>query len=295
MKINISIKQTNILKFNNLQTDTVLNATASPGIGLEHDLEMMGPDKWLVHIDTRFTQPGMASVLTRTSFKINTAFENIWAEPVAIEYVKNALAVCRECFNQECKVQDIDCFIEDGFAGANTTMCLQELLKDVHANELYSNEDKSGYNWNTLKIPPGGYNGMVAFVTTKVLDEIFFNNPAFNRKKNIEIFNGFIPLRFYSTIKFKLIKLLDKKTIHLSLKQLTLYIFMIRCTCTLLLSQHYDSMKESLEKNGITEVLFNQYIKAASSFLNDIKTNFEKMDFTIMNLEEDIDWAGLVC
>jgi hypothetical protein len=295
MEIPIHVTDKRILKFNNLQEDVALNTGISGGVKMQHDLELLVANQWLVHIDTWFTEPGKASIICRTTFTLTTAFENIWASGIAEEYVKFALATCRIAYNQESDRHGIDTALDENFTSDEmVALCLDALLRDVEANGLYLHEDKTTYNWQTFRMPPGGDNPFVASVTMMVLDEILLDNPAFNRHQNIETFNQYLPLRFYSTIKLKLFKLMAEEIIFLNLKQFTIYIFMIRCSCTLLLSDHYQYMNESLQEKGFTENEMNDYIKAVATFLNDINADLKSMGVSIGNWQDDIDWAALV-
>jgi hypothetical protein len=295
MEIPINVTDKRILKFNNLQKDVALNTGITGGIQMQHDLELLVANQWLVHIDTWFAEPGKASIICRTTFTLTTAFENIWARGIAEEYVKFALATCRIAFNQECTEHAIDAALDENFASDQmVTLCLDALLEDVEANGLYILEDTTTYNWQTFRMPPGGDNPFVASVTVMALDEILLDNPAFNRLQNMETFNQYLPFRFYSTIKLKLMKLMAGETIFLNLKQFTIYIFMIRCSCTLLLSDHYQHMDASLQEKGFTENEMNDYIKAVATFLNDINDDLKSMGVSIGNWQDDIDWAALV-
>lgn len=295
MEIPINVTDKKILKFNNLEVDTALNAGTSNGIELQHDLELLVANQWLVHIDTWFAEPGKASIICRTTFTLTTAFENIWLRSIAVEYVKFALLTCRTAFNMECSRHGIDATLGEDFAGDQIVgMCLDALLEDVSNNGLYREEDQALYNWNTFRLPPGGDNSFIASATVMVLDEVLLENPSFNRIRNIQAFNQCLPFRFYITIKLKLIQLLAGETIYLNLKQFTLYILMIRCSCTLLLSDHYQHLKDPLEKKGFEEHDLDAYLKAASAFLNELNTDLRGMNVNITNWQDDIDWAAIV-
>jgi hypothetical protein len=295
MEIPITATDKKILKFNNLQTDTVLNIGTSGGIQLQYDLELLAGGQWLIHIDTWFAEPGKASIICRNSFTITTPFENVWSRGIAVEYVKFALDTCRSAFNVECSRHGIDAVLKEDFTGDNmVAICLDALLSDVELNRFYENEDKALYNWQTFRLPPGGDNGFVASVSAMVMDEILLDNPAFNRLQNIQAFNHYLPIRFYSTLKLKLIKLMSGETIYMNLKQFTLYILMIRCACTLLLSDHYQHLKDPLLEKGFTEEDLDDYIKAAAAFLNELNTDLKAMDVSIVNWQDDIDWAAIV-
>jgi hypothetical protein len=90
MNIEINIAGENILKFNNLQTDTSLVMDDSDGTSIEHDIEKLEGDNWLVHIDVWFTQHHIASAYARISFAVSIPFEQLWNEPLPMEYTRAA-------------------------------------------------------------------------------------------------------------------------------------------------------------------------------------------------------------
>ncbi len=283
------------IQFDNLQEDAVLNLTLSDGVRIEHDVEELDKDCFNIHIDVWFTQTGKGRLIIRTVFTIEAPFEEVWREDIVSYYIRTALDICYEVFNDECTDEDIDYKLSEHFKGPEMVeKCSRLLIKDVAANRLFIDRENDEYKWNTVAMPNDEETIMVASVTLAVLDEIFLTNPAFNRTANIENFNNYLPFRFYHTVKIKLEALIEGRQTHLSLRQLIIYLLMVRCSCTLMISDHYAVMQSRLEARGLTEENFKQYLAYASSFLHQIDSQLASMDVKIINLEEDIDWAAVV-
>jgi hypothetical protein len=129
--------------------------------------------------------------------------------------------------------------------------------------------------------------------TTLIIDEIFFNNPAFNRKENQKRLDQIIPPNYYLTMRDELNKI-DKEPVNINFKQFIFLIVAIECVCHILTTDHLDYMEARLNEMNFGEQYRKEYIQVAEPFARDSKANIKNGGTTIGNWEINYDWDKLI-
>jgi hypothetical protein len=129
--------------------------------------------------------------------------------------------------------------------------------------------------------------------TILIMDEIFFNNPSFNRKQNQLRLEQIIPPNFYLTMRAELNKL-NKEPVGINFKQFIFLIVAVECVCHILTTDHLDYMEARLDGMNFGEHYRKEYIQVAEPFARDSKANIKKGGMTIGNWEINYDWDKLI-
>lgn len=294
MNINIDVIDERLIHFKAADLQTGMDEPVPATIGVVYDIEPGEPGVWLLYIDIQYRQEAVVHIETRSCFSIAAPIEGLWAKGVAEAYIKRALTVTRLSLQQHLPEHLKE---SEEFAAMDNEQSVEivynMLLEDVAVNQLYTGEDTSLYE-GKLTFEPGNNYNLICGITLCVFDEIFYLNPNFDHEKNLKTFEQYLPLRYYITVKLKLMHLMNNEVIDLNIKQLTIFLFMVRCSCSLLLTEHFDNLWPGLEAKGATQPAIDNYIKAASRFLDDIYASLKEANVSILNLEDEIDWVALV-
>ena len=134
---------------------------------------------------------------------------------------------------------------------------------------------------------------LLADGTKVIIDEIFFNNPAFNHRKNYKTLYHIIPVNYYLSLRQKIEMLKNGQPVAINFHKFIFFIVAIDCACYLLTSDYFDSMEERLDRFKFTSEHRLAYLKIAQDFVRETKENVKKT-LTLGNWEEKYDWQNLI-
>ncbi len=295
-EIEIYLTDRHFIYFDDLSRDIVLQdlSLTGPAIAIDHDLEILAENDWAIHIDMWFTDPGIARVLTRTSFKATCDGSDVWSDNLTEVYLAKALELTRDAYNEQCKIAGIRSILEDSFFSYELVADVLELFNNsLDQRDLYFGEDEELYVYNQISFPPGPNTTFVMIGTFAILDQVLFTNSSYRRTENLAAIEKLVPLQTYNTVKLKGVKSQHGETVILNLKQSIAYILLIQLALSLLLTQ-YDRLKEGLEKAGMKEAMVDKYITNSTAFMNTIRKSYTDNGVIITNFDNPIDWLEII-
>ena len=100
-----------------------------------------------------------------------------------------------------------------------------------------------------------------------IMDEILFNNPAFNRSYNRSVFYNYVPECRYYTLKMKCIQIATQ-AVALSSLNVQLFLVLLDCSLQMLLGDKADCLIAVLEERGVSQNIRNIFFKSSTELFS---------------------------
>jgi hypothetical protein len=263
-------------------------------ISFTYDYERLPQDEWLFHADASISIIPYGNLLTRTSLQLTATPAELFSPPIMKLIIKTALETVTATFPQFSATNH---FPQMGTIGVTDQLIIGFLQPAI--NTYTHHRAKNDINNHVLlttaglQLTPGGNTSLILKGTFIILDQILYENPAFNGEHNRNAIATYVPLPSYETVKWKCIQI-DKQNVQLTWMD-TMFLFLcLDCALQLLLGDHADTLTPGIEKFGMSELRRQEYITFSSEMLRVIKNQMKDKAFTILNLEDQIDWNRLM-
>jgi hypothetical protein len=279
------------------QESALLNSDPDklPGkINFMYDYETFSPEDWLFHADITIDVKSLAAVVVRTSFKLLGTAEDIFSQKVQEDIVRFAYKQAQSGFKTICQQNNLNDKLElplvDDFL--STT-----IENNIHTYFDYRAEDYEDNRWlietDGMRLTIGKNTQTVIQSTVIVIDRILYSDPAMDNEHNRTVFNEYIPLPVYHTLKPKLIKINDG-AIQLSWMDTVIYFKCLDCALQLVLGKHIDTLLPKLEELGLNQPTIDYFVQEGSKLINQLHTSMKNAKMSIEALEEKHDWNSII-
>jgi len=257
------------------------------------DYEMPAHGQWLAHIDFELDYPAVAGIRVRTSYEVNCIFEHFLTHECLDLLHEKALELTIAGFNDHCQKLDnefvpLDEGVYSQFLSQFSDQAIKQcMLKKDNDFICLSNE------FNVFTITRTDITQLLITATVVIMDEILYNNDAFDLKHNREVFHAIIPSTVYFTTKFKCLKI-SEGDVNLVMSHNIVFQTCLDCALQLLLERHLDTLLPSITKRGFTDMAQKHFIKSGTQFLEGSRKELQSKGVEITNLSERYDWNSLI-
>jgi hypothetical protein len=265
---------------------------------ISYDYEMLPGNKPRIHFDigVRVFTAAAISVRTQIESECNEYDWNVYFRKDVIEFwIRIALRNCTEEFRKQCNARNIK---------INTSLKPEpELVRDI-VNGVYQNyldfrskddiTNKKGIESPGLILQPDRIKTIIPIdITFMILQDVFYYNKNFNRKKNLENFDKAVPEYLYHTVRMKAMKIVSEE-VNLSMYYTTYFLICLDCALQLILGEAEQELLTSLQSKGLTLENRDIFIKEGSNILNYFLEALREKNSSVNKLEEKHDWNRLI-
>ena len=265
---------------------------------INYDYEMLPEKKPRIYFDMGLRVFTVAAISVRTQIESecnqydwNFYFQKAVIEPV----IRIALRNCVEEFRKQCVAHNIK---------INTSLkpepeLVRNMINAVYQNyhELRINDDivnKKIIESPGLILQPDRIKTIIPIdITFMILNDVFYNNKKFNRKKNLENFTKVVPEPIYHTVRMKAMKIVSEE-VNLSMYHTSYFLICLDCALQLILGEAEQELLTSLHSKGLTIENRDIFIKEGSYILNYFHEALRKKNSRVSNLENRYDWNRLI-
>lgn len=128
--------------------------------------------------------------------------------------------------------------------------------------------------------------------TFAIIDQLLFDNLAFNNARNRATFSDTIPMPRYLTIRDNC-AFIDIQNVDLNFLDTIILIECIDCALQMLVGDKSDIIKDALKDKDINSKKIRSFIKIASKHLALLRESYKSKEIRIINLENLPDWNRL--
>jgi hypothetical protein len=292
---NITCEDVSVIQFDWLKEDLVDKSVSEFQFSTTSDVEYVEENLYRFHLDFRIELDRFFYIHLRTIFKMEIAEENVFRfHPqkdmvmMTYDYIKDAVGQYHEDEGKKFNLENFDQipmdFWDDYIRKLYRPMLNFGIQGDGDPKDLFKTYYTFQQDYASALLVRG---------TILIMDEIFFNNPSFNRKQNQLRLEQIIPPNFYLTMRAELNKL-NKEPVGINFKQFIFLIVAVECVCHILTTDHLDYMEARLDGMNFGEHYRKEYIQVAEPFARDSKANIKKGGMTIGNWEINYDWDKLI-
>ena len=292
---NITCIDVSVIQFDWLEEDIIDKSVCEIEFSIVRDIEIFDENIFLYHMDFRFEMEKLFYIHIRTVFRMEIEETNIFKFQPQIDminmtygFIKDAIIQYHEDAGKKFNPENFDDmpqdFLDDYVKSLPPAQFRTEIKGDGDISQAYKPYYTFKQDFSYSLLIKG---------TILVMDEIFFNNPSFNRKQNQLRLEQIIPPNFYLTFRNELNKL-DKGEVALNFKKFVYLIVAIECVCHILTTDHLDYMEARLDSMKFGKEYRDEYIRIAEPFARDSKANIKKGGMTVGNWEDKYDWDKLI-
>lgn len=265
---------------------------------ISYDYEMLPGNEPRIYFDMglRVFTAAAISVRTQIESESNQYDWNFYFQKPVIEtWIRIAVRNCVEEFRKQCNAQSIR---------INTNLKPEpELVRDI-VNGVYQNyrdfrskddiANKKEIEMPGLILQPDRIRTIIPIdITFMILQDVFFNNKKFNRKKNLENFNKAVPEYLYHTVRMKAMKIVSEE-VNLSMYYTSYFLICLDCALQLILGEAEQEIITSLHSKGLTIENRDIFIQGGSYILDYFRESLRKKNSRVINLENRYDWNQLI-
>ncbi len=291
----ITCTDVNVIQFDWLKEDLVDTSVSEFHFSTTNDIVYVEEGVFMFHLDFRIELERFFFIHLRTVFRMEIEEDKVFRfHPqkdmvmMTYDYIKDAVGQYYEDAGKKFNLANFDEIPMDFW---------DDYIRKLYKDKINFGIDGDGNPKDLFKIyytfQQDYGSALVIRGTTLIMDEIFFNNPAFNRTANQKRLEQIIPPNFYLTLRGELNKL-DKGPVGINYKQFIFLIVAIECVCHILTTEHLDYMEARLDEMNFGEQYRKEYIQVAEPFARDSKANIKKGGMTIGNWEIAYDWDKLI-
>ena len=263
------------------------------GINPYFDYEIPAPNQWLVHIDLEIDYPALATIRVRTSYEVNCIFENLLTHECLDLLHEKALEMTINGFNNYCEKSDKEFLpLETDMYSQFIPEFSEQIIKNIM---LRRKEDFTflSHDINVFTIIKTDLMRFIITATFVIMEDILYNNPAFDLKHNRKVFHAIIPSQVYFTTKFICLTIAEGD-IKLVMNHNIVFQICIDCALQIILDEHLETLLPSITKHGFTRDMRSQFLKFGTKFLNDCRKELKDKEIEIANLQTRYDWNKLI-
>ena len=263
------------------------------GIFPYFDYEIVTTDQWLVHIDIDIDFVGKAKSRVRTSYEVKCAFEHLFTHEALDLLYKNAVELCVAGFNDRYKKLD------DTYKALDADVFSQYLpgFVDDAINRFVARKDNDAlflsYEINVMKIPKNDFFRFIITATFVIMDEVLYNNTAFDLQHNQEVLHRVIPSAHYFTVRLKCLEISEGDVKLVMSHNIAFHIF-VDFAIQMLLDKHLDNLLPGVAAKGLDTEQQQKYIKFATQFLESSRKYNQEQGIEYGNLEQRYDWNAMI-
>lgn len=266
-------------------------------IGSNFDYEKILPDKWRVHIDIIIKVVPAGAIYVRSSFEFkckgiswDQVFVDTFLSPMVRIAMDKSIAGLKENFEEVGIAMPYEINIDDANINGITANMNEQYLtyrkpQDIANSELI--------NVTGIEFTPGNKSIIPLNGTFAIMDELLFNNNSFSRKHNCEVFEDFVPLPMYFTLKMNCLEI-DHQSVKLSFLNTVLFFHCLDCALQILLTDKSDLLLPNLESQGFNQEVNNLYLKYGGELFKQLKESLVNSNVRVKNMEEYHDWDQLI-
>ena len=144
-----------------------------------------------------------------------------------------------------------------------------------------------------LEFPPSNETMITLKGTFAIIDEVLYRNAAFDRAKNLEIFNKIVPESKYFTLKINCIAI-DKNPVRLSLYNINLFYHCLECALQMIAGDKADILIPALDRNGMTKEVLEIFAVSGTEMLHYLHEMLEDSKAQLWDREKQPDWNKLI-
>ena len=293
---NITCVDVSVIQFDWLKEDLVDKSPSEFQFITGSDIDFIEENVFLFHLDFKMGLERFFYIHMRTVFRMEIESKNVFRFypqkdmiMTTFDYVKDAIAQYHEEVGKKFNPVNFDQIPEyfwDDY--------IRKLYRDnIHTGIEGDGDTDSSWRKIYYTFQQDYASSLLIKGTMLVIDEILFNNPAFNRKENQLRLHQIIPPNYYLTLRGDLNKL-DQGPVGINFKKYIFLIVAIECVCHILTTDHLDYMEERLDSMNFGEEYRKEYIRIAEPFARDSKANIKSGGLTIGNWENVYDWDKLI-
>jgi hypothetical protein len=290
----IKLLSTEVVKFEFLPEDIIDKTVCEFHFDASNDIDRTADRQFTYYQDFRLEAEKSFYIFVRCVFDITIEEENLYKFDTQRALITNTYSHVQEGIKimHERAKKNVDAAVykqpDDAFwnhyvSGMDHRNNI-EGLKTFTANHFYDDY----YTFEQTYAAT-----LLADATKVIIDEIFFNNSAFNHRKNYQTLYHIIPVNCYLSLRQKINMLRNGGPVTINFHKFIFFIVAIDCACYLLTSDYFDFLEERLERFNFTPERRLDYLKIAQDFVRETKENV-KQTLTLGNWEEKYDWQNLV-
>jgi hypothetical protein len=261
-------------------------------VGVTYDFEFVEDGKLLFHLDTQIILENILQQIYRGSYLMNCKQEEIFTreilEPLIgrnLEIMKNEIADANTEVGNRIDMKGID-------IGYELIHDITGVFIDGITSQNINLFGDNGMNQPGLHIPKPGNNSLMALTMINVMDQLFFDNPAFDHPKNQQAFNRVANLCHYITLKNRLLKMFEGE-VTLSMSQYFLFLAFMDCASQLLVGEHDQDFIEGLKTLKVDDEALKMYLKMSREHYKGALEHFDKNNITVTYLKHTRNWNSV--
>jgi hypothetical protein len=221
-----------------------------------------------------------------------------WIDVFNIEFLlpltTRAVELCYEAYSEFCYDNNIS--YPDNFdINSSLTESITKSIIERYVNYRSHDDVDNAYLLQNIGIECKTDTDSVLLIqcTFAILDEILFENKAFNNARNRNTFSDIIALPRYLTIKNNCM-LIEVDDIELNFLDTILFLQCLDCALQMLVSDKSDIITLALETKGIDNEMVRSYIKIGTEEFAQFREMLKRSNARITNLEILPDWNSLI-
>jgi len=255
----------------------------------DFDYEIPAAYQWLAHIDIEVDYPEFARIIVRNSFEVNCIFEHLATHECLDLLHQKALEITFAGFNDRCKKLDNEFVPLDA---AEFSQLLAEFSNQAIKKCLLNKNNDFTFlsnDFNVFTIKKTDITQFMTSVTFVIMDDILYNNDAFDLDHNRKVFHAIIPSSVYFTTKLNCIKI-SEGDVNLVMSHNVVFQTCMDCALQMMLGDHLETLLPSIAKRGFTKEMQSQFLKSGTHFLEGSREELHNKGVEITNLNERYDW-----
>ena len=253
------------------------------------DYEIPAPGQWLAHIDFELDYPELAKIRVRTSYEVSCIFEHFMTHDCLDLLHEKAMEMTIERFNIYGEMFDMDFEPMDV---AVFSQYLPEFSEQAIKKCMLNKENDFTFlsnKFNVITIKKSDITQFLITATIVIMDDILYNNKAFNLKHNRKVFHAIIPSTVYFTTRTNCLKI-SEGDIKLVMSHNIAFQTCMDCALQMLLERHLDTLMSSIAKRGFSDEVQPNFLKYGTEFLIGSQKELQDKGVEIANLQQRYDW-----
>ena len=249
-----------------------------------------------IYLDLETKIVPFGAVLVRSDFKFELnggTWDDYFTYDIIYPMVKLSLKQSTDALKLKCEKAQIE-LNDEILVNDENTIPLCEKIINLYFNifKPYDLANAELINQIGLECPQGTDTFITMQGTFKVIDEIIYHNPLFNRKHNQEVLNNYIPLMKYNTLRAKCMDII-KHPVKLSCYNAILFYTCVDCAMQMLLGDKGDILATACDAKGMTWEVRTLFYKFATEMFDMVYKNSDQTQSAIAEERQIHDWNAL--
>lgn len=262
-------------------------------IGVNFDVEQPQKEQWLFYADISLSIKPYAKILTRSCFKVTCTEVILFTKEIMVPLMEAAIENAISGFNARCKAYNLKHDWDLPDLKTHAPAFADNVIKQYYNDHKPQFENNKLHKQEGLKLTMGNKTNLAVKATFMLVDEVLYENPAFNHKHNRSMFNTAMPMTMYYTLKLNCLKI-DTEDIQMTWLNTVHFMLAMDCALQLLLGDHFDKLQPGIERKGLTPENQKAFISFATKMINDLNETLHTSGATIENLEVRRDWNAMM-